>query len=255
MQHRFIHTSKEIRNRFKEVEFICCQKHPDYRRQLCKSSGLHPQVVVVTCRLAAGAAWCLRPSLSVIRAPFEGGVGMNSSHAKQGRNINSKLLVAHPLLSNNINKEEVPLPGETFLTLIPLNVKKKNPAFVFFDTVKAFLHQGMRDKNVSCQGGLLCCTTLWYKKYFIFVSTLDCLQGEHYRSSFRLLLSSFHILLPLSIIFFCCYVLPSPRPRGSVRDPTLTQVEAGVAERKTVTAFESQLVWVVYQEKWPTILV
>lgn len=69
----------------------------------------------------------------------------------------------------------------------------------------------MRDKNVSCQGGLLCSTTLWYKKYFIFVSTPDCLQGEHYRSSFRLLLSSFHILLPLSIIFFSVMSFP---PQG-----------------------------------------
>lgn len=33
-------------------------------------------------------------------------------------------------------------------------------------------------------------TSLWSKKYFIFVSTLDYLQREHYCSSFRLLPSS-----------------------------------------------------------------
>lgn len=65
---------------------------------------------------------------SVICTLFEGGGGMKSSHVKQGHNINNKLLIAPPLLSNNINTEEaliirVRLPWETFLPLIALIVK------------------------------------------------------------------------------------------------------------------------------------
>lgn len=140
-----------------------------------------------------------------------GGGGLESSNAKQGRNINNKLLIAPPLLSRDINKRAALMTGRDLFYLWSLWVflKRNKTASVLFD---AFLHQGMWDK--------MCCflsqTSLWWKTYFFFVSGRARLQGEHFR---LLLCPRFSFLFTLSL--FSLRFL-SPEPGGNARGVSQT---------------------------------
>lgn len=80
---------------------------------------IHPQVVVATVRhtLSGGARLRQRPRLSAVSSVWRG--PLESSHDKHGCNINNKLLIAPPVVSDDIKKEWMVtickwLPGETF---------------------------------------------------------------------------------------------------------------------------------------------
>lgn len=110
-------------------------------------------------------------------------------------------------------------------------------------------------------------TSPWSKKYFIFVSTLDYLQREHYWSSFSLLPSSgffVHVLPLLSIIFFYCYFESLGGMWGIQLSHNTDSVSARVVDaemkkkkgkRKNsrVFALVSQWIWVVSCEKGPQL--
>lgn len=101
------------------------------------------------------------------------------------------------------------------------------------------------------KGSFLCCTTLWSKTYFIFVSTRDHLQREHYWSSFRLLPSSGFLFLfsPFSLSFsftvmsFCGSVKALRECEGSYSHTMLIQsrLERWKRNEKPVTGICSYI--------------
>lgn len=99
------------------------------------------------------------------------------------------------------------LPETTFYLRSHWMMLMTKPALVCFHTVKAFLHQGIWDRNLSWQGSLFSTDVMWPKKCFFWSFPLFSpvyFQREHSFKTQQALSFCLVCLCPVSPFRGCC---------------------------------------------------